>query len=280
LAAKSAIFGKPEKFCSNIEKSAWESATLTCKPSALIEKLKGYSVNDPYSGKTVTGGIITITDSNWLMSFTCNRQPHFPGQPDDVLVLWVYALFMDKQGNYIKKTMPECTGDEILAELCHHLGIIDQLDDVIKNTIVRTTFMPYITSMFMPRAKGDRPRVVPNGCKNLGLVGQFVETNNDVVFTMESSVRTARIAVYELLNLNKQVPDINPLQYDIRHLLKAARTLNDDKPFIGEGLLRKILKGSYFEHILPGGDEESEDHESFLAEQFGKFKDWLKGIKG
>ncbi|MNV07169.1 Oleate hydratase [compost metagenome] len=280
LAAKSAIFGKPEKFCSNIEKSAWESATLTCKPSALIEKLKGYSVNDPYSGKTVTGGIITITDSNWLMSFTCNRQPHFPCQPDDVLVLWVYALFMDKQGNYIKKTMPECTGDEILAELCHHLGIIDQLDDVIKNTIVRTTFMPYITSMFMPRAKGDRPRVVPNGCKNLGLVGQFVETNNDVVFTMESSVRTARIAVYELLNLNKQVPDINPLQYDIRHLLKAARTLNDDKPFIGEGLLRKILKGSYFEHILPGADEESEDHESFVAEQFGKFRDWLKGIKG
>jgi oleate hydratase len=280
LAAKSAIFGKPEKFCSNIEKSAWESATLTCKPSALIEKLKGYSVNDPYSGKTVTGGIITITDSNWLMSFTCNRQPHFPGQPDDVLVLWVYALFMDKQGNYVKKTMPQCTGNEILAELCHHLGIIDQLDDVIKNTIVRTTFMPYITSMFMPRAKGDRPRVVPEGCKNLGLVGQFVETNNDVVFTMESSVRTARIAVYELLNLNKQVPDINPLQYDIRHLLKAARTLNDDKPFIGEGLLRKILKGSYFEHILPGADEENEDHESFIAEQVGKFRDWLKGIKG
>ncbi|RKO70992.1 oleate hydratase [Sphingobacterium puteale] len=280
LAAKSAIFGRPEKFCSNIEKSAWESATLTCKPSALIEKLKSYSVNDPYSGKTVTGGIITITDSNWLMSFTCNRQPHFPGQPDDVLVLWVYALFMDKKGNYVKKTMPECTGNEILAELCHHLGIIDQLDDVIKNTIVRTTFMPYITSMFMPRAKGDRPRVVPEGCKNLGLVGQFVETNNDVVFTMESSVRTARIAVYELLNLNKQVPDINPLQYDIRHLLKAARTLNDDKPFLGEGLLRKILKGTYFEHILPGENEENEDHESFIAEQVGKFKDWLKGIKG
>jgi oleate hydratase len=187
---------------------------------------------------------------------------------------------MDKEGNYIKKPMPQCTGDEILAELCHHLGIIDQLDDVIKNTIVRTTFMPYITSMFMPRAKGDRPRVVPEGCKNLGLIGQFVETNNDVVFTMESSVRTARIAVYELLNLNKQVPDINPLQYDIRHLLKAAKTLNDDKPFVGEGLLRKVLKGTYFEHILPIGSEEQEDHESFLTEQITKFKDWLKGIKG
>lgn len=282
LASKSPVFGKPEKFCSNIEKSSWESVTLTCKPSALIEKLKEYSVNDPYSGRTVTGGIITITDSNWLMSFTCNRQPHFPTQPDDVLVLWVYALFMDKEGNYIKKTMPACTGNEILTELCYHLGIVDQIDDVIENTIVRTAYMPYITSMFMPRAKGDRPNIVPEGCKNLGLVGQFVETNNDVVFTMESSVRTARVAVYELLNLNKQVPDINPLQYDIRHLLKATKTLNDDKPFLGEGLLKKILKGSYFEHILPIGSaaHHEEEKESFLAEQFGKFKDWVGGIRG
>lgn len=282
LAAKSPVFGKPEKFCSNIEKSSWESVTLTCKPSALIEKLKEYSVNDPYSGRTVTGGIITITDSNWLMSFTCNRQPHFPTQPDDVLVLWVYALFMDKEGNYIKKTMPACTGNEILTELCYHLGIADQIDDVIENTIVRTAYMPYITSMFMPRAKGDRPDIVPEGCKNLGLVGQFVETNNDVVFTMESSVRTARVAVYELLNLNKQVPDINPLQYDIRHLLKATKTLNDDKPFLGEGLLKKVLKGSYFEHILPIGSDthHEEEKESFLAEQFGKFRDWVGGIRG
>ncbi len=280
LAAKSEVFGKPEKFCTNIEKSSWESATLTCKPSALINRLKDYAVNDPYSGKTVTGGIITITDSDWLMSFTCNRQPHFPEQPDDILVLWVYSLFMDKEGNYIKKTMPACTGDEILAELCYHLGILDQLDDVVANTIVHTTFMPYITSMFMPRAQGDRPRVVPKGCTNLGLIGQFVETNNDVVFTMESAIRTGRIAVYELLNLNKQVPDINPLQYDVRHLLKAARTLNDDKSFVGEGLLRRVLTGTYYEHILPVLNEDNEEQDSFIIDQMNRFKDWLKGVKG
>ncbi|WP_212005152.1 oleate hydratase [Chitinophaga sp. HK235] len=282
LAAKSPAFGKPEKFCSNIEKSSWESVTLTCRPSALVEKLKTYAVNDPYSGKTVTGGIITITDSNWLMSFTCNRQPHFPTQPDDMLVLWVYSLFMDKEGNYIKKTMPACTGNEILTELCYHLGIVEQIDNVVENTIVRTAYMPYITSMFMPRAKGDRPQIVPDGCKNLALIGQFVETNNDVVFTMESSVRTARVAVYTLLNLNKQVPDINPLQYDIRHLLKATKTLNDNQPFIGEGLLRRVLKGTYFEHILPVGSDahpHEEEKESFLAEQFGKFKEWVASFR-
>jgi len=280
LAAKSEVFGHPEKFCGNIEHSSWESATLTCRPSAFTEKLKEFSVNDPYSGKTVTGGIITITDSNWLMSFTCNRQPHFPTQPDDILVVWVYSLFMDKEGNYIKKTMTQCTGDEILTELCYHMGIIDQLDDVLENTIVRTAFMPYITSMFMPRAKGDRPGVVPEGYINLGLVGQFVETNNDVVFTMESSIRTARIAVYELLNINKQVPDINPLQYDIRQLLKAAKALNDNKHIFGEGILRKVLKGTYFEHVLPVGENGEDDtHESILTEQLENFQDWIKGLK-
>lgn len=278
LAKKSPVFGKPEKFCSNIEKSSWLSVTLTCKPSAFVEKLKEYAVNDPYSGKTVTGGIITITDSNWLMSFTCNRQPHFPEQPDDVLVLWVYALFMDKQGNYVKKTMPECTGNEILAELCYHLGILDQLDNVIENTITRISFMPYITSMFMPRAQGDRPRVVPEGYKNLAVVGQFVETNNDVVFTIESSARTGRLAVYKLLNIDKQVPDLSPLQYDIRHLIKGAKTLNDGGPFPGERLLRHVLKGTYYEHILPK-DAAQPETESFLSEQFGHFKDWISSIK-
>lgn len=278
LAAKSPVFGKPEKFCGNISKSSWESATLTCRPSAFVEKVKELCVNDPYSGKTATGGIVTISDSNWLMSFTCNRQPHFPEQPDDILVIWVYALFMDKEGDYVKKTMPKCTGNEILAELAHHLGIIDQLDNIIENTIVRSSFMPYITSMFMPRAKGDRPQVVPEGCLNLGLVGQFVETNNDIVFTMESSVRTARIAVYELLNLNKQVPDINPLQYDIRHLLKAAQSLNDYEPFVGQGLLRKFLKGTYYEHILVENNENQQEHESFFTEQLNKVKQWVGGI--
>lgn len=272
LAKQSAVFGHPNKFNQHVDKSSWMSATLTCQPSAFVDKLKTLSVNDPYTGKTVTGGIITITDSNWLISFTCNRQPHFPDQPKDTLVIWVYALLMDKQGNYVKKTMPECTGTEILTELCHHLGIIDNLDNVMANTIVRTAYMPYITSMFMPRAKGDRPEVVPDGCVNMGLVGQFVETRNDVVFTMESSVRTARIAVYELLNVQKQVPDINPLQYDIRQLLKAANTLNDSKGFIGEGLLNKLLKGTYYEHILPKANQSTNGNDSIFAQQWEAIK--------
>lgn len=58
--------------------------------------------------------------------------------------------------------------------------------------------MPYIISMFQPRAPGDRPPVVPEGCKNLGLISQFVEIPRDMVFTVEYSVRAGRIAAYQL----------------------------------------------------------------------------------
>ncbi len=257
LAEKSPAFGRPEKFCANVPAATWESATLTCKPSPLTEKLVALSVNDPYSGMTATGGIVTFTDSAWLMSFTLNRQPHFPDQPADVLVPWVFGLLMDKPGDYVKKPMQECTGNEILTEMCYHLGLIDQVDAVIANTIVRTALMPYITAQFMPRAKGDRPWVVPHGCTNLACLGQFVETHNDVVFTLESSVRTARIGVYSLLGIKKQVPDIYPGQYDIRRLLRATRTLNNDEAFIGEGILRRLLGGTYLENILPLGADET-----------------------
>jgi oleate hydratase len=290
LAKKSPIFGKPEKFYGDNDKSMWESVTLTCKPSPFVDRLKELSVNDPYSGKSVTGGIITFTDSNWVMSFTCNRQPHFPDQPGDVLVLWVYALLMDKDGNYVKKPMPACTGREVIAELCYHLGIEDQLDVVVANTRARLALMPYITAMFMPRAAGDRPHVVPAGCTNLALMGQFVETANDIIFTMDSSIRTARVGVYTLLGLRKQVPDISPVQYDIRTLLKAARALNNDEPFPGERLLHRLLDKTYFAHILPPlPDQEStkrEKAEGELAEflgageqAFGRIVSWLETVR-
>jgi oleate hydratase len=149
---------------------------------------------------------------------------------------------------------------------------------------VRTALMPYITAQFMPRAAGDRPNVVPNGCTNLALLGQFIETHNDVVFTMESSVRTARVGVYTLLGLPKQVPDLSPTQYDIRHMLKAARTLNNNEPFLGERLLHKLLDKTYFGHVLPplpasdkGRREAIEDE---LASLLGKGSQALRHVSG
>lgn len=97
--------------------------------------------------------------------------------------------------------MKECTGKEITAEWLYHLGVpVDQIDDMAENSAVCVpTMMPYITAFFMPRAKGDRPDVIPDGCVNFAFLGQFAETPRDTIFTTEYSVRTAMEAVYGLL---------------------------------------------------------------------------------
>jgi len=76
--------------------------------------------------------------------------------------------------------------------------------------------MPYITSQFMPRKLKDRPEVIPAGNRNLAFIGQFVELEGDVVFTVETSVRTAMIAVYRLLHLDRPITPLFQGQYDIR----------------------------------------------------------------
>jgi len=70
--------------------------------------------------------------------------------------------------------------------------------------------MPYITSMFMPRLRSDRPLPVPEGSKNFAFISQFVEIADDVVFTVEYSIRAAQIAVYQLMGIDREVPPITP----------------------------------------------------------------------
>lgn len=96
----------------DIAKTNWESATVTTLDDKIPPYIEKICKRDPFSGRVVTGGIVSVKDSNWLMSWTINRQPHFKNQPKDQLVVWVYGLFTNKPGNYIKKPMRECTGKE------------------------------------------------------------------------------------------------------------------------------------------------------------------------
>ena len=89
--------------------------------------------------------------------------------------------------------------------------------------------MPYITAFFMPRAKGDRPDVVPEGAVNFAFIGQFAETPRDTIFTTEYSMRTGMEAVYTLLDIDRGVPEVWGSVYDVRDLLNAAVKLRDGK---------------------------------------------------
>ncbi len=231
IAIQSEDFGHPNKFCMDISKTNWESATVTTLDSKIPPYIEKICKRDPFSGRVVTGGIVSVKDSNWLMSWTINRQPHFKEQPNGQLVVWVYGLFTNAPGNYIKKPMRECTGKEITEEWLYHLGVPeDQIEELATNSAnCVPCMMPYITAFFMPRTKGDRPKVVPEGCKNFAFLGQFADTKRDTVFTTEYSVRTAMEAVYTLLDVDRGVPEVFGSCYDIRALLDATSKMTDGK---------------------------------------------------
>lgn len=243
IAAQDPSFGHPEKFCSDINATNWESATVTTLDDRIPPYIHKMCKRDPFSGKVVTGGIITVKDSNWLMSYTFNRQPHFKAQPKNQLVGWIYGLnCIDTPGNYVKKPMKDCTGIEICEEWLYHMGVpVDQIHDMAaKSANTIPCMMPYVTSFFMPRRAGDRPNVVPEGAVNFGFVGQFAETFRDTVFTTEFSVRTAMEAVYTLLNVDRGVPEVFNSVYDIRVLLDSTSKLMDGRKPI-EVMLPSLL---------------------------------------
>ena len=231
IAAQDPSFGHPDKFCSDPEQSNWMSATVETLDDRIIPYIKNICKRDPFTGKVVTGGIVSVKDSSWLLSWTINRQPQFKAQPKGHCLVWVYGLFSDKPGDYVKKPMRECTGKEICMEWLYHIGVpedqIEELAETSANTV--PCMMPYITAFFMPRAYGDRPDVVPAGAVNFAFLGQFAETKRDTIFTTEYSMRTGMEAVYTLLNVDRGVPEVWGSVYDLRALLDATVKLRDGK---------------------------------------------------
>lgn len=251
IAAQDSAFGNPDKFCFDPEKTNWMSATVETLDQRIIPYIKNICKRDPFSGGVVTGGIVTVKDSGWLMSWTINRQPQFRDQPRGHCLVWVYSLFTDKPGNYIKKPMRECTGKEICMEWLYHLGVpeseIEDLAEHSANTV--PVMMPYIDAFFMPRTDTDRPKIVPEGAVNFAFIGQFAETARDTIFTTEYSMRTGMEAVYTLLNIDRGVPEVWGSTYDIRDLLNATIRLRDGKPltemhlgFAEKLALKKVLE--------------------------------------
>ncbi|WP_408930395.1 oleate hydratase [Corynebacterium sp. YSMAA5_1_F9] len=237
IAAKDPSFGRPDVFGSHIPETKWESCTVTTLDERIPRYIEKIAKRDPFSGKVVTGGIVTARDSNWLMSWTVNRQPHFKNQPDDQIVVWVYALYSDKPGDYTGKTIEESTGEEITREWLYHLGVpVDQIDEMAATGAKAVpVMMPYVTAFFMPRQAGDRPDVVPEGAKNFAFIGQFAESaQRDCIFTTEYSVRTPMEAVYTLMDLERGVPEVFNSTFDVRALLDATVQLRDGQA-LGSG---------------------------------------------
>ena len=251
--AKNGEFGNPDAFCSDYEATNWMSATVATSNEEIIKYIMNVCKRDPRSGKVTTGGIVTVKDStdNWYLSWTINRQPQFKAQDKNTVLVWVYSLNTNRPGNYVKKAMRNCTGEEVCREWLYHLGVpTNKINALAKDACNTTTcFMPYINAFFQPRKNSDRPLVVPQGAVNFAFIGQFAETPRDTIFTTEYSMRTGMEAVYTLLNVDRGVPEVWGSCYDVRELLRACYYALDKKSldqvkmnFFERRALKMVLK--------------------------------------
>lgn len=251
--AKNGEFGNPDAFCNDYEATNWMSATVATSNEEIIKYIMNVCKRDPRSGKVTTGGIVTVKDStdNWYLSWTINRQPQFKAQDKNTVLVWVYSLNTNRPGNYVKKAMRNCTGEEVCREWLYHLGVpTNKINALAKDACNTTTcFMPYINAFFQPRKNSDRPLVVLQGAVNFAFIGQFAETPRDTIFTTEYSMRTGMEAVYTLLNVDRGVPEVWGSCYDVRELLRACYYALDKKSldqvkmnFFERRALKMVLK--------------------------------------
>ena len=220
IAKNKPAFGHPLVFDDHEAQSVWESFTITFHDPTFFRLMEEFTGNE-----AGTGGLVTFKDSNWLMSLVLPFQPHFIGQPAGVQVCWGYGLFPDKQGNYIHKRMSECNGTEILREIFGHLRFAKDQELLLKTSICIPCMLPFITSQFLVRGKTDRPSVIPRGSVNLAFIGQYCEIEDDVVFTVEYSIRSAQVAVFSLLKLDKKVSPLYKGQHDVHVLVESVKAM-------------------------------------------------------
>jgi oleate hydratase len=202
IAKKRRGVGNPANFNARIDESKWLTFVVTSRDPTFVEKYEQFTGNKPGQAD-----MVTFRDSNWHMSVLVPHQPHFMNQPKDVYFWGGCGLTPDERGNYVNKSMSECNGEELMTEVCRQFGFTDELPRIIANTTCIPNMMPYEMSHFLPRKRSDRPAVVPEGSTNLAFMGQFTESE-ECVMLVESSVRTGQIAVYSLLNVDKQVPPV------------------------------------------------------------------------
>ncbi|RHZ63630.1 oleate hydratase [Aspergillus thermomutatus] len=197
LATKHPKFGNAYNFCTRLHESRVGYFTVTLKNPSVFEKMFEIIGDDPQ-----TGSLVTLRDSRWLLTLSLPRQPLFPDQPDGVRVFWGYALNPENEGDFVKKQMLACSGEEMLTEVLHHLGL--SVDEILPQTVTVPCVMPRMTATLLPRSDGDRPQVVPPGMTNMALIGQFVDIPEEMV-TMDYMVRGAQMAVHQLMGLEREL---------------------------------------------------------------------------
>ncbi|HZZ59737.1 MAG TPA: oleate hydratase [Roseiarcus sp.] len=212
-------FGNPDAFFGvpRIADSRWVTFTVTSTGKEFLDEMTKLTRSDPGSG-----GLLTLKDSNWVLSLSIFDQPEVLSQPPGTSVWWGYGLYPERNGNWVTKPMYQCAGEEILTELLQHLRF-SSAAAIMSSSICIPCNMPYVNNIWLPRRNGDRPPVVPEGVTNLGFLGQYVELEQEIAFTFEYSTRTAWEAIYRLLKRGPAPPRVYQGQWDPKGVWAALK---------------------------------------------------------
>ncbi|GLA12294.1 hypothetical protein AnigIFM63309_011002 [Aspergillus niger] len=196
LSTKNPIFGNAYNFCTRMAESRLESFTVTFSSPEFFNRFTALT-----GDKVGSGTFVTLKDTPWLLSINLPQQPLFPDQPAHVQVLWGYAMYPEREGDYIKKPMLECSGQEIMEEILKQLNF--PVQGILDHSITLPCVVPRAAATLLVRLRSDRPPVIPPGIDNLGLIGQFVDIPGEVAVTMDYGVRSAQTAVRQLMGLER-----------------------------------------------------------------------------
>ncbi|NLB16243.1 MAG: NAD(P)-binding protein [Clostridiales bacterium] len=213
--------GEPQRFFSDIKGSAVETFTVTSRGNKLVKLFENLSGNIPGSG-----GMTTIKDCEWLLSATVPAQPRFKEQDIGTTVIYGYGLYPENIGTYVRKPMKDCTGLEILYELVCQLQWADRWEEIKADVIsVVPVYLPYAEAALLPRGEKTRPAPVPEGSTNLALIGRYTELPLDTTSQIEYSVRSARTAVYRIMNYRRGVEPVKQKLLKPDALAKALQAI-------------------------------------------------------
>ncbi|KAJ5500052.1 hypothetical protein N7453_009103 [Penicillium expansum] len=197
LRTENPRFGDPYNFCTRVTESRLETFTVTLKDAEFFNRFVKLTCDKPGMES-----LVFLKDSDWKISVCIPRQPFFSLQPDNIQIFWGYGLCPEREGNFVKKPMLVCSGEEIMSELLWHLGFPSK--SILNNSITVPCVMPRRTASLLPRAWRDHPNVIPEGMTYLAVIGQFMEIPDETNVSMEYSVRGAQLAVGKLMDLRKQ----------------------------------------------------------------------------
>lgn len=208
ILKKQPDLGNPSNFTGNIDHSKFVVFNVTTRGPLLHDKIMEFTKNKRFGEQHM----VIFTDSPWNLIMHLPWQPFVKNQDKDTTIFMAYGLYGDNKGDYVKKAMGDCNGEELLTEMCYQFGFMNDLPEILKTSDCIPFMLPYTTSQFLPRSQTDRPAVVPAGSTNFALLGEFTEIPDESVFMVSYSCKSAQTAVYTLLNVDKDVtPNYNGL---------------------------------------------------------------------